>query len=51
MDKLTNSNLYKINGGAINLGLALSIIAGISFIIGFIDGIVNKTPCKIDETK
>ena len=38
MKKLTNEELMMIDGGAIKVGLVAGIIAGVTFIIGVIDG-------------
>ncbi len=45
MIELSNSELLKINGGfKWKIGMALA--AGISFIIGVIDGFIRPLPCK-----
>ena len=38
MRNLSNSEMKKINGGGINVGLWLGIGAGVSFLIGLFDG-------------
>ena len=46
MNNLTNEEMKKINGGAANIGLWLGIGAGISFLIGLIDGIIRPLKCN-----
>lgn len=46
MIKLKNEELENINGGAIHFGIALGISAGITFLIGLIDGYVRPLACR-----
>lgn len=46
MRKLTNDELKSIEGGGISPGLAVGIIAGVTFIIGIIDGIIRPLRCN-----
>jgi lactobin A/cerein 7B family class IIb bacteriocin len=45
MKNINNEELKKINGGGINFGLAALIGAGITFIIGVIDGYIRPLAC------
>lgn len=45
MVELTSTELLQINGG-FKLKIGLAIAAGISFIIGVIDGYLRPLPCK-----
>lgn len=46
MKKLTNEELMTIDGGAIKAGLIAGLIAGVTFIIGVIDGIFRPLKCN-----
>lgn len=46
MKKLNNEELKQINGGAFHIGIGFAIAAGISFIIGLVDGYVRPLACK-----
>lgn len=46
MKKLNDSEMKKINGGGINIGLWLGIGAGVSFLIGLVDGIIRPLKCN-----
>lgn len=46
MIKLTDEELKNIEGGGINLGLIVGIGAGITFIIGVIDGLIRPLKCN-----
>lgn len=46
MKKINDIELKKINGGAINWGLAAGISAIASFLIGVIDGLINPKKCN-----
>lgn len=43
---LEKEELNKINGGGISFGLATTIIAGIVFIVGAIDGYIRPLRCN-----
>ena len=46
MINLTNTELKEINGGGINIGLIAGIAAGVTFLIGLIDGIIRPLKCN-----
>ena len=46
MKKLNNNEMKKINGGGVNIGLWIGIGAGITFLIGLIDGIFRPLKCN-----
>lgn len=46
MKNLTNNEMKKIDGGGFNVALWLGIGAGVSFLIGLIDGIVRPLKCN-----
>ena len=46
MNLMTKEEMKNINGGGVNIGLWIGIGAGISFIIGFIDGIIRPLKCN-----
>ncbi len=46
MITLTNNELKSINGGAMKFGIAIGIVAGVTFIIGVIDGIFRPLKCN-----
>ena len=46
MRSLTNEELKNVCGGGINIGLWAGIAAGVTFIIGFIDGMVRPLKCN-----
>jgi len=46
MKQLSVKELENINGGAIKWGVIAAIGAGITFIIGVIDGIVRPLKCN-----
>ena len=51
VDKASSFNsvfdeMKKINGGGINIGLIIGIGAGVSFLIGLIDGIIRPLKCN-----
>lgn len=45
MKQLQNDDLKKANGGAFNWAIATAVIAGVTFIIGVIDGYTRKLAC------
>lgn len=45
MQKLNNQQLSKISAGGFSAGLAMAIVAGLTFIAGIIDGYVRPLPC------
>ncbi len=46
MIKLNNKELLEVQGGAVKIGLLFGIAAGISFLIGVIDGIIRPLKCN-----
>ena len=46
MKNLNDKELRKIDGGGINIGAIVGIAAGITFIIGLIDGIIRPLKCN-----
>ncbi len=46
MKKLTNEELILVEGGAIKWAILAAIAAGITFLIGVIDGIVRPLKCN-----
>lgn len=46
MEKINKEELMKINGGGLHIGLGIGIFAGISFIVGVIDGYVRPLVCR-----
>ncbi len=46
MKELTKEELYKINGGGLSIGMGIGLIAGISFLIGVVDGIIRPLRCN-----
>ena len=46
MKNLTNEELKNIDGGGVNIGLLVGIAAGVTFIIGLIDGIIRPLKCN-----
>lgn len=46
MKNLTNEELKNVNGGGINIGVIAGIAAGITFLIGIIDGIIRPLKCN-----
>ena len=43
---LEKQELLEIKGGAIKWGIGLGILAGVSFIVGLIDGIIRPLKCR-----
>lgn len=46
MQTITNEEMKKINGGAINWGIMAGIGAFASFLIGIVDGWTNPKKCN-----
>lgn len=46
MKNISDLEMMKINGGGINIGAIVGIAAGITFIIGLIDGIIRPLKCN-----
>ena len=46
MKKLSDKELMNIEGGAIRAGLVIGIAAGVTFLIGLIDGIFRPLKCN-----
>lgn len=46
MKKMNDKELMEVDGGAVNIGLILGIGAGVTFLIGLIDGIVRPLKCN-----
>lgn len=46
MIDLNNDELMCIDGGGFNFGIVAGIIAGVTFLIGVIDGIIRPLKCN-----
>lgn len=46
MKNLTNEELKDVTGGGFHIGILAGIMAGVSFIIGVIDGLVRPLKCN-----
>ncbi len=46
MNKLSEVELKQINGGGFHIGLGMALAAGLSFIIGVLDGYVRPLSCR-----
>lgn len=46
MKNLTNEELLSVDGGALKIGIGIAIVAGITFIVGVIDGIIRPLKCN-----
>ena len=46
MKKLSDDELKSISGGGVNIGLWTTVIAGVTFLIGLIDGMVRPFKCN-----
>lgn len=46
MKKINKSEMKKINGGGINIGLFIGIGSIITFLIGIIDGYTRPLECR-----
>lgn len=46
MKRLSKQELMEVNGGAIKWAIVGAIAAGVSFIIGVVDGIIRPLKCN-----
>ena len=46
MKKLEDNELKQITGGAIHFGAVAGIFAGVTFLIGLVDGYVRPLACR-----
>lgn len=46
MTQMENKQLEKTYGGGIGIGIALTVVAGVIFIIGVIDGYFRPLKCN-----
>ena len=46
MEKIEANELKKISGGAFHFGIAFAITAGITFIVGLVDGYIRPLACN-----
>lgn len=46
MKELSKNELMRVKGGGFSFGLGLAITAGVTFLIGVIDGIVRPLKCN-----
>lgn len=46
MKELKKEELLNINGGGFHIGIGVGIVAGITFLIGLIDGYVRPLACR-----
>lgn len=46
MTEIKNNDLKNINGGGVNVGLIVGLSAGITFLIGVIDGLIRPKKCN-----
>ena len=46
MKKLSNQELMEVNGGAVKWAIVGAIAAGVSFLIGVVDGIILPLKCN-----
>ena len=46
MKNITDNELKKIDGGGVNFGAIFGIAAGVTFIIGVIDGLFRPLRCN-----
>ncbi|MDO4963268.1 MAG: class IIb bacteriocin, lactobin A/cerein 7B family [bacterium] len=46
MENLTDKQMMDIQGGGVNLGVIVGIAAGVTFIIGVIDGLIRPLKCN-----
>ena len=46
MKELKEQELKNINGGAFKIGIGLAIAAGVTFLIGLVNGYVRPLDCR-----
>ncbi len=46
MRELTNEEMLNVNAGSISAGAVAAIVAGISFLVGILDGYVRPYKCR-----
>lgn len=46
MKNLNDKELMNVEGGAVKIGLIVGIAAGITFLVGLIDGIIRPLKCN-----
>lgn len=46
MNKVEEKDLEKIDGGGLSWGIVAGIVAGVTFIIGLIEGYTNPSACN-----
>lgn len=46
MRQLNLNEMKEINGGGVNVGLWIGIGAGVTFLIGLIDGLIRPLKCN-----
>ncbi len=46
MKNLTDKELANIDGGAFKIGIFVGVAAGITFLIGLVDGIMRPLKCN-----
>lgn len=46
MENLTDKQMMSIQGGGVNLGVIVGIAAGVTFLIGVIDGLIRPLKCN-----
>lgn len=46
MKKISDLELKKINGGGFSIGIALGVGAGVTFLVGMIDGLFRPLKCR-----
>ena len=46
MKEICDNELLNITGGGVNIGVVFAVIAGVTFVISVIDGIVRPLKCR-----
>jgi len=46
MKKINDKELEQIEGGGISWGIALGIVAAVTFVVGVVDGYINPIKCN-----